>query len=81
MEDVPNPNYLDLTFWPTMYANAWGDLIKGTQMGKTHGEEYKEGFVSIMFRAFGLIIPGVASHSPRDYVNAARLGQTSYNKL
>ncbi|CAM6026591.1 unnamed protein product [Sphagnum balticum] len=39
-----------------------------------HGPEYKESAVSILARLAGIIVPGVVAHSPRNYVNAVRLG-------
>jgi hypothetical protein len=42
-----------------------------------HGSEYMESAVSILARLAGIFVPGVAvvvAHSPRNYVNAVRLG-------
>ncbi|KAG0499644.1 hypothetical protein HPP92_004335 [Vanilla planifolia] len=75
VDDVPNPNYFDPLFSVSMYANAWGDLFKGIFAAWTEGKEYKEGLVSIGFRGLGLVIPGIASHGLRDYVNGGRLAQ------
>ncbi|WVZ96447.1 hypothetical protein U9M48_042085 [Paspalum notatum var. saurae] len=73
-EDVPNPNYFDPRYLLSMYGNAWGDLFKGAFLWAKEGKDYREGAVSLLYRATGLLVPGVASHSPRDYVNAVRLG-------
>ncbi|XP_062232420.1 triacylglycerol lipase OBL1-like [Phragmites australis] len=73
--DVPNPNYIDPRYLLSMYGNAWGDLFKGAFLWAKEGSDYREGAVSLLYRAAGLLVPGVASHSPRDYVNAIRLGR------
>ncbi|XP_062181716.1 triacylglycerol lipase OBL1-like [Phragmites australis] len=73
--DVPNPNYFDPRYLLSMYGNAWGDLFKGAFLWAKEGKDYREGAVSLLFRAAGLVIPGLASHSCRDYVNAVRLGR------
>jgi len=72
--DAPNPNYFDPRFLLSMYGNAWGDLFKGAFLWAKEGRDYREGAVSLVYRAAGLLVPGLASHSPRDYVNAVRLG-------
>jgi len=75
VEEVPAPNYFDKEYIAPEYANAWGDLIKAFFLGITQGKYFKEGIISLLYRAMGLIVPGVASHSPRDYVNARRLSK------
>jgi len=75
VDEVPNPNYFDPKYVLSMYGNAWGDLFKGLFIGKTQGKEFREGYMSILYRGLGLILPGIASHSPRDYVNAGRLAK------
>ncbi|KAL6897753.1 hypothetical protein ACP4OV_006712 [Aristida adscensionis] len=74
-EDAPNPNYFDPRYLLSMYGNAWGDLFKGAFLWAKEGGDYREGAVSLLYRAAGLLVPGLASHSPRDYVNAVRLGR------
>ncbi|VAH99074.1 unnamed protein product [Triticum turgidum subsp. durum] len=75
-EEVPNPNYIGLRHAPSMYRNALGDLLKAIFLWVKAGGEYHEGAVSLLYRgAIGMLVPGVASHSPRDYVNAIRLGR------
>ncbi|KAK1692905.1 hypothetical protein QYE76_009602 [Lolium multiflorum] len=73
--DAPNPNYFDPRFLLSMYGNALGDLVKGAFLWVRAGKDYREGPVSLLYRASGLIVPGLASHSPRDYVNGIRLGR------
>ncbi|NP_001304804.1 uncharacterized protein LOC105041961 [Elaeis guineensis] len=74
-EDSPNPNYFDVKYTIPVYLNALGDLMKALLLGRTQGKDFKEEFLSILYRASGLILPGVASHSPRDYVNGGRLAK------
>ncbi|CAM0957702.1 unnamed protein product [Alopecurus aequalis] len=73
--DAPNPNYFDPRYLLSMYGNALGDLVKGAFLWVKAGKDYREGPVSLLYRASGLLLPGLASHSPRDYVNAVRLGR------
>jgi len=56
-----------------MYSKAWINLMQALIIGITQGPDYAESFASILYRIIGLIIPGVASHSQRDYINAGRL--------
>ncbi|KAM0879458.1 hypothetical protein ACQ4PT_034232 [Festuca glaucescens] len=73
--DAPNPNYFDPRFLLSMYGNALGDLVKGAFLWVRAGKDYREGPVSLLYRSSGLIVPGLASHSARDYVNGIRLGR------
>ncbi|XP_068662159.1 triacylglycerol lipase OBL1-like [Aristolochia californica] len=73
VEEEPNQNYFNIKYIIPMYWNAWVDLYRGITIGFKQ-KEFKEGPMSIGFRLIGLLIPGAASHSPRDYVNGARLG-------
>ncbi|XP_058108771.1 triacylglycerol lipase OBL1-like [Magnolia sinica] len=77
MREAPNKNYFNPIYLLSKYYHAWSDLIKSLFLGKTRGPDFKESGTSTAFRLVGLIIPGLASHSPRDYVNAARLGKIS----
>ncbi|TVU50054.1 hypothetical protein EJB05_01409 [Eragrostis curvula] len=75
--DVPDRNYFNPKYLASKYGNAVGDLVKGAFLWLKEGRGYREGLVSLLYRALGLIVPGVASHSPRDYVNAVRLGRVA----
>ncbi|GJM95568.1 hypothetical protein PR202_ga12325 [Eleusine coracana subsp. coracana] len=79
--DVPDKNYFDPRYLVSKYGNALGDLVKGAFLWVKEGRDYREGAVSLLYRASGLIIPGLASHSPRDYVNAVRLGRVVATKM
>ncbi|WVZ90351.1 hypothetical protein U9M48_036660 [Paspalum notatum var. saurae] len=72
--DVPNRNYVDPGYLLPMYGEAAADLVRGAVLWVWEGRDYREGAASLLFRAAGLVVPGVASHSPRDCVNAVRLG-------
>ncbi|KAG0477904.1 hypothetical protein HPP92_012623 [Vanilla planifolia] len=39
------------------------------------GQDFEESYVSLIYRASGLLIPGLASHSPRDYVNGGSMAR------
>lgn len=78
--DSPNPNYFDPMYMIPMYFWAWIDLLRALIIGQTEGKDFQEGYISILYRMVGLVIPGVASHSPRDYVNAGRLSKIA-NKI
>ncbi|KAL4187405.1 hypothetical protein AMTRI_Chr09g18790 [Amborella trichopoda] len=75
--DQPNKNYFDLNYFLPHYYNSWADLLQSRRLG----EDYKESQTSTMCRMFGLLIPGIASHSPKDYVNSARLATLADAKL
>ncbi|KAM0840146.1 hypothetical protein ACQ4PT_059849 [Festuca glaucescens] len=73
--DAPNPNYFDPRFLLSMYGNALGDLVKGAFLWVRAGKDYREGPVSLLYRASGLIVPGLGRIRLRDYVNGIRLGR------
>ncbi|KAG9447854.1 hypothetical protein H6P81_013982 [Aristolochia fimbriata] len=80
-QEVPNKNYFDPRYVLSKFANAWLDLFRGPFIGWSRGRDFREGWVSIGFRLLGLLIPGLASHSPRDYVNAVRLGKITSREM
>nr|CAD1825898.1 unnamed protein product [Ananas comosus var. bracteatus] len=59
VEEVPAPNYFDKEYITPEYANAWGDLIKAFFLGITQGKYFKEGIISLLYRAMGLIVPAL----------------------
>ncbi|XP_074591793.1 triacylglycerol lipase OBL1-like [Curcuma longa] len=76
LEEVPQPNSVDLmTAVPRMYLSLWTDLFNAL-FAVNEGREFKEGLWLILFRLVGgHVCPGGVFHSPRDYVNAARLAK------
>ena len=79
--EEPNKNYFDSRFFPDMYYNQYKDFINSLFLPKTQGIDYKETLASLIYRSLGFFIPGMASHGPRDYLNAIRLGKvTIYDK-
>ncbi|PIA39813.1 hypothetical protein AQUCO_02600342v1 [Aquilegia coerulea] len=77
MKQEPNKNYFNILYIPSKYLNAWLDLFRAVFARIRPGKEFKESWISISFRLIGLLIPGMASHSPRDYVNGARLARVT----
>ncbi|RZC92363.1 hypothetical protein C5167_003969 [Papaver somniferum] len=69
LEKEPNQNYFNPLYIIPKYFNAWLDLSIGIFAGIKPGKDFKESLISILFRMVGLLIPGLASHSPRDTVN------------
>ncbi|KAJ8635705.1 hypothetical protein MRB53_009972 [Persea americana] len=79
--EEPNENYFDSRFFPDMYCNQYKDFTNSLFLLKTQGIDYKETLASLIYRSLGFFIPGMASHGPRDYLNAIRLGKvTIYDK-
>ncbi|KAM7471927.1 hypothetical protein LguiA_010110 [Lonicera macranthoides] len=75
VDEEPNRNYFGILYVIPDYMNAGWELIRSFMLGYIHGAEYKEGWLSIMFRMVGLAIPGLSAHCPTDYVNSVRLGR------
>ncbi|XP_020269677.1 uncharacterized protein LOC109844917 isoform X2 [Asparagus officinalis] len=75
VEEEPNRNYFGLRYLIPEHLNAVWELIRCLMISHVYGPEYEEGWFSIFIRVFGLFMPGVSAHSPRDYVNCVRLGR------
>ncbi|KDP40612.1 hypothetical protein JCGZ_24611 [Jatropha curcas] len=75
MEEQPNPNFFGLWYIMPLHLNAAWEILRSIAMGYTHGPEYREGWFSTFYRLIGLALPGIAAHSPRDYLNSVRLGK------
>ncbi|KAG0476193.1 hypothetical protein HPP92_013034 [Vanilla planifolia] len=52
----------------------FGGLDEGVLLGFLM-KDFEESYVSLIYRASGLLIPGLASHSPRDYVNGGSMAR------
>ncbi|KAG0600272.1 hypothetical protein M758_11G020500 [Ceratodon purpureus] len=75
LQEEPNPNFFGVARLITMHLNALWEVFQGLIfITLQHGHEYTETTFSILVRAVGLLLPGVASHSPTNYVNSVRLG-------
>lgn len=53
--------------------NAVFEVIRGFVIPYRAGRDFKEGWLLIVFRLTGILLPGAANHGPQDYVNATRL--------
>ncbi|RWR76187.1 Phospholipase A1-IIbeta [Cinnamomum micranthum f. kanehirae] len=74
----PNRNYFDLRYFPNMYYTQFKDFFTSLLiLPIKEGKEYRETVPSLIYRAIGFAIPGVPCHSPRDYLNAIKLGKVT----
>ncbi|XP_052181774.1 triacylglycerol lipase OBL1 [Diospyros lotus] len=75
VDEEPNRNYFGIRYMIPEHLIAVWELIRSVIIGYTHGPEYKEGWISILLRIAGLVMPGISAHSPTNYVNSIRLGR------
>lgn len=75
VEESPNPNYLDLWYMMPMHLSALADLVKVFFYRLMRKKDFDEGYISLLYRGFGLVLPGIAFHSPRDYHNGSKMGK------
>ncbi|GMN36737.1 hypothetical protein TIFTF001_006262 [Ficus carica] len=75
VKEEPNKNFFGLRTAVDLHLNAIWELIRSFIIGYVYGPEYEEGWLSKMVRLIGLLLPGISSHCPTDYVNSVRLGQ------
>lgn len=75
VKEEPNKNFFGLRTAVDLHLNAIWELIRSFIIGYVYGPEYEEGWFSKMLRVIGLVLPGISSHCPTDYVNSVRLGQ------
>ncbi|XP_076938622.1 triacylglycerol lipase OBL1-like [Bidens hawaiensis] len=74
MDEEPNKNYFSMVWVIPKYINTFWEIIRGFILPYWKGKEYKESHVERLFRMVGMIIPGLAAHGPKDYVDVTRLG-------
>ncbi|KAJ0795394.1 putative triacylglycerol lipase [Helianthus annuus] len=74
MEEEPNKNYFSIVWTIPKYINAFWEVIRSFILPYWKGKEYKESHVERLCRMVGMIIPGLAAHGPKDYVDVTRLG-------
>ncbi|NP_001310639.1 uncharacterized LOC8263958 [Ricinus communis] len=75
MDEEPNRNYFGLRHIIPMRVNALWELFRSFMITHAHGPDYQESWFCTLSRVAGLVLPGVAAHSPIDYVNSVRLGK------
>ncbi|KAG0582718.1 hypothetical protein KC19_3G080000 [Ceratodon purpureus] len=75
LQEEPNRNFFGVRRLLTMHLNAAWEVVQGALlMPLQHGDEFRETKVSFVYRLVGLVLPGIAGHSPTNYVNSMRLG-------
>ncbi|CAN6466650.1 unnamed protein product [Victoria cruziana] len=67
-------DYFSLKAVVPLYLNSAWELVKGVFIGPVMGRGYTEGWIQLLYRVFGLVVPVLPPHSLRDYVNSTRLG-------
>ncbi|XP_065866571.1 triacylglycerol lipase OBL1-like [Euphorbia lathyris] len=75
MDEEPNRNFFGLKHIIPMRMNAIWEVLRSLAIRYTHGPDYEESWFCTLFRALGLVLPGIAAHSPVDYINSVRLGR------
>nr|GEX78762.1 alpha/beta hydrolases superfamily protein [Tanacetum cinerariifolium] len=75
LEEEPNKNYFSLASVIPKYINACWEIIRSFILPYWKGKEYKEEHIERLYRlVIGLVIPGLAAHGCKDYVDVTRLG-------
>lgn len=76
LEVEPNKNYFfEILVIPRKYLTAWWELIRSLVIPLFKGPDYFEGFISLIFRLFGLLLPGASAHMTQNYINSTRYGK------
>lgn len=73
VEEEPLKNYFDIGSMVSKRVDAMWEVVRSFLLPRMFGPDYKEGFVLLMFRMFGLLFPGLPDHGLQDYINATRL--------
>lgn len=75
LESEPNKNFFSPIFFMAMFPNAVWELVQGWLLvWLRFGNSFRESKFMMAARLLGLILPGIASHFPVNYVNSVRLG-------
>lgn len=73
LEEQPHKNYISMFALIPRFLNADWELVRGFILPLIKGSEYKESWLLVLLRLWGLAVPGLSAHNPQDYVNATRL--------
>lgn len=75
LAEEPNRNFFGMGRFLTMHLNAAWEVVQGALLiPLEYGEEFRETKLSVLYRLVGLLLPGIAGHSPTNYMNSIRLG-------
>jgi hypothetical protein len=74
LQEEPYKNFFALRFFRLRVNALWELIQSAIILGLKHGHDYQESLIAFLFRIIGLFLPGIAAHSPINYVNAVRLG-------
>uniref|UniRef100_A0A6N2N7D8 Fungal lipase-type domain-containing protein n=1 Tax=Salix viminalis TaxID=40686 RepID=A0A6N2N7D8_SALVM len=74
VSEEPHKNYISVFAAIPRFLNALWELARSFILPCRKGLDYKESWLLILVRWYGLILPGLSAHTPQDYVNITRLG-------
>lgn len=82
VSEEPHKNYISVFAAIPRFLNAIWELVRSFILPYRKGADYKEPWLLVLLRWYGLILPGLSAHTPQDYVNLTRLGpDTVYHRL
>ncbi|CAM6032373.1 unnamed protein product [Sphagnum compactum] len=74
LQEEPYKNFFAWRFFRLRMNALWELIQSAIILSMEHGHDYKESLIALLLRFIGLFVPGLAAHSPINYVNAVRLG-------
>jgi hypothetical protein len=74
LQEEPYKNFFAWRFFRLRINALWELIQSAIILSMKHGHDYQESLIALLLRFIGLFFPGVAAHSPINYVNAVRLG-------
>ncbi|XP_059074644.1 triacylglycerol lipase OBL1-like [Cryptomeria japonica] len=77
LKEEPNRNF-SAFYCISNFINAIWELMQSIIIGHTNGKDFREGWLGMVFRCVGIVLPGISAHSPVNYV-AIRLGPPSFH--